>query len=223
MKQLIIVFILCLLLLQFVSPVYAGVSCQSMYGAAAGCQAQNDLKITLAIENPKTLKFENIIDCSAARFHKGDPIYFRLYVENNTAQDMPNATTTLTLPIDVSFVKGDGKFDANTNKLTNQTTLPANKGSNIFVTGKINPKNNFNLIVENTQASASYSNLTAGESAQLCIESQVLPAQTKGGFPVVSPLPVNKTPSTGPEDMAMIFIALSGFGSILMKKFATRA
>lgn len=203
---------------------YAAVSCQPIYGGGQTCVTIGNAVINKKILNPSTNVFVDNIGINDPKYLPGFIVNFRLEITNNGDTNISRVDVKDIFPQYVDFNSGPGNFDQNTKTLTfSLDNLAPNETRVFLVIGKVVAINQFpnnqNLICVVNQAVVSTSEGTVSQdNSQFCIERKV--ALTKGGFPILSPVPVTTTPSTGPESLALFSLIPTGIAGWFLRKHA---
>jgi hypothetical protein len=130
--------------------------------------------------------------------------------------------------LEIKHFQGPGKYDDKTKTLSFEARDVKPQETRAFtITGKIASSNSLpngqGITCVTNQAQATTDATTQADTAQLCIEKQVLGAKTpttKGGLKVFpAPKPV-KTPATGAEAIALFGIIPSALTGLLIRKKA---
>lgn len=212
-----------------VSSVFAqgyGAPCQSVSNSNS-CITQTILLDKL-VKNPQTGTFVDHLAINDPKYSPNANVDFKIVVTNTGGTTIPNAEVKDVLPDFVSFVSGQGNFDANSKTLTIELpNLKAGEARTITLTGKTAtadqlPKDQGITCVTNRATVTADNAQPSADNAQFCIEKPVLSGQTpttKGGLKVFPQPVVKKTPATGPEMLSLFgLIPTGGLGYFLRRK-----
>ncbi len=210
-KALLFYLLISSLLLLIPSRVSAQYGQYGQYGAPVPSQS---ILIEKMVAKPGTSNFVDNLSPTDPRFAPGQQITFRLAVKNTSDTNLTNVTVKDFVPSFLSPLSGPGNFDSNTQtvsfgagnfgpseqkvftltmQIASQDKLPVDKG----------------LFCEINKAQASTDKVFDEDTAQFCIEKQVLGAQN--------------VPSTGPEFGLVLIgaeLGLLGIGLGLKRRFA---
>jgi hypothetical protein len=172
------------------------------------------------IQDPLTNKFED----GKAVFKPGDPVYFRIYMKNNTDKNIGPIQVTTSFPPHLQYVKGEGTYNAKTRILASEVKILAPKeAKNMFIEGKITTEDQLatttGTFCETAETTVTYNSQQAKDQLQYCVQQNTLGAQaTKGNIPVASPPTTKKTPATGPETLILTAIIASGISGVFLRR-----
>jgi len=201
---------------------YADTSrCQVIYGGGEICDEKIQFSLDKQVKSPsKGGVFVDNLQANDPRFQAGSNIDYKIIVTNTGDKKLSNVTITDTLPQYVTYVSG-GSYDNNSKKVT-FTIKDLGKGDKqevaltVKVDGNTLPADQSVVCVVNQASAREDNGATAADSAQACIEKQVL-----GAGPVtqvITSAPVKKIPETGPEMASLLLLIPSGIGGYLLKK-----
>lgn len=202
---------------------YADTSCQPIYGGGQSCISTNNLLIDKTILNPKTNQFVDNLSINDPKYQPDFITTFKIKVTNTGSNSFSNVEVKDIFPQYTLFSAGPGTFDENTKTLTfSIKDLQANESRVFTVMGKIAGENSIplasgNICIVNQALATTNTNETAQDNAQFCIEKKQI-SITKGGFPVLSPVPTTSAPATGPESLALFALIPSGIAGWLLRK-----
>ena len=217
----------CLLSLIAVPRANAAVSCQPIYGGGQTCVTIGSAVINKKILNPSTSVFVDNLGINDPKYQPGYIVNFRIEVTNNGDTNIPRVDMKDIFPAHVEFGSGPGNFDTKTKTLTFSIDNLAPNETRIFaVVGKVVainqiPANQSIICVVNQAIATTSEGAISQDNSQFCIERKVT-ATTKGGFPVLSPVPVYATPSTGPESMVLFSLIPAGLTGWLLRKHSLK-
>ncbi len=203
-------------LLFFAKTANAQYGCTGQYGQYGGCPPSQSIIINKLVAKPVTkggvTDFVDNLSPSDPRFGPGSQVMFRLIVKNTSNTKLTGVTIKDFVPSYLDPLEGPGAFDSNTRTISfsagdfnvneektfdltmqvaDQKDLPADKG----------------LLCVVNRAQAFNANASDDDTAQLCIEKQVMG--------------VTQVPSSGPEFGLVVVageFALLGAGFMLRKK-----
>lgn len=232
MKRLVILALGLFALLIAATPSSAEVVCQPIYGGGQTCVEVGKVSVDKKVKHPQTETFLDGLNINDPRFSPSQDITFRITVTNATDSDIAKIVVKDTFPQHMTFVSGPGSFDANTRVLTfDVENLAARKSQTFTIVGRIAdikqiPASQDIFCVVN-QATASVNGQTATDNAQFCIESKPAPTAvptkasvTKGGLPVVTSVPMEETPATGPEMIGLAALLPAGVTGWFLRRKA---
>lgn len=183
-------------------------SCTTSYGRTTCITSQ--LVIVKDVENPITGGFVKNLSTLDATFSPNGDVSFRLTITNTGSTVLDSVTVKDIFPQFLSFENGPGTYDAANKTLTfTLNNLLAGESRQVQIRAKIDPSSAFpagqNLFCTINDAQAQANGMTAEDTAQLCIRTNVLGATT---------LPV-----TGNNDWFLIFpfLGLAIFGLALAR------
>lgn len=159
-------------------PVY-GAGCTPIYGGGVDCPPNEQLLLDKKVKHPTTNVYVDNITLSDSKFAVGQTVVFQLTVENIGSTNLSNVTASDTLPSYVEFVSGPGSYDVSTRKLTMTiSSLSAGERRTFEINTKVVPmaqlpSNQIVTCVVNS-AEARVNNQVNSDTAQICIEKQVL-------------------------------------------------
>ncbi len=162
--------------------------------------------------NVDQLNFVDNLSSSDVRFAPDQQIVFKLKVKNTSDVALTNVQVKDFVPALLVPVSGPGNFDANSRTLSfDAGNFASQEEKTYFLTMKITPQDQMpidqSVFCEINKAQASNSEVFDQDTAQFCIEKQVLG--------------VKSVPSTGPE-FGLVLIGLEfgalGVGVFLKKR-----
>lgn len=224
-----------------VTPSFADTTCQPIYGGGQTCVQTGNIVINKTVQNPSTGAFVDNLGVNDPKFGPDQTVTFQLTVTNTGGSTLDKVTVKDIFPQFVSFLSGPGSFDTNNKTLTfDVTSLAANETRTFTLTGKVAPSNDLpsdqTVTCVVNQSKATSGNQNSQDNAQFCLQKQgvavgggaasstpqpmpIPPSQTKGGLPVVQSSPMQTTPATGPEALALFgLLPAAGIGALLRKK-----
>ena len=223
------IFFLIIIYLLFPLKSYAAVSCQPIYGGGQTCVTTGNILINKKVLNPSTNIFVDNLGINDPKYQPGFIVNFRLEITNAGNTNTPSVDVKDIFPQYIDFNSGPGNFDQNTKTLsfTIQNLAP-NETRAFIVIGRVVsstqlPISQGIVCVVNQATAVTSDNGNSQDNSQLCIENKIpAPVITKGGFPVLSPVPVVSSPPTGPESLALFAMIPTGIAGWFMRKYASR-
>lgn len=203
---------------------YGSEACQPIYGGGETCQSSSKFTLDKKVLNPTsntkggTEQFVDNLSINDAKYAAGQTVKFQLTVTNTGNTTLNELTLTDLLPGYVTFVSGPGSFDKNTNTLTLKVlNLNPNESRAYIVAAKVKDANLLpsgqGVVCMVNQAKAISGNDESRDNSQFCVEKI-----TKGGFTVMQPPTMTKTPATGPEMLPLFGLIPAAFGGFLLRR-----
>lgn len=202
--------------------VFAAVSCQPIYGGGQTCVTIGSAVVNKKILNPSTNVFVDNLGINDPRYSPGFIVNFRLEVTNTGNATINKVDVKDIFPQYIDFNSGPGNFDPITKTLTfSLDNLAPNETRIFIVIGRVItstqlPTSGIVCVVNQVIATASEGAISQ-DNSQFCIERKIA-TTTKGGFPILSPVPVTTTPSTGPESLALFAMIPTGIAGWFLRK-----
>ncbi len=196
--------------------------CQTQYG---GQCPSHEFFIKKFVKNPKTNEYVDTLESNDNKFSPESPVSFQISVSNTGSETLTNLKVEDTFPDLLSFSSGPGKFDNNTRVLSFEIDkISSGESKNFIIQGKTASINKLpadeGIVCVINQASITFNGRMSTDNAQLCIEKQVLPGETKGGLKVFPQPKATTTPPTGPEALALIGLLPGGILGMFLRKKA---
>lgn len=192
--------------------------CQPIYGGGQSCISFN-FAINKLVQVPGKGggQYVDNLSINDPKYSPSQTVNYEIIVTNTGSETIPTINVTDTFPQFIAFVSGAGNYNQSTNTLT-FTVVNLNPGKSVtyLLTAKIADANSLPndqgiTCVINQVSAADSSGATNSDSAQLCIQKNVLPA--------VFPAPkIVSTPATGPEMLPLLALLPGGLGGILLRK-----
>ena len=140
------------------------------------------------------------------KFRADNIVFFKLKIKNTSNANLDNVVIKDTAPSYITIFDNPGTFDSNSRVLTiNEGTLAAYEEKEYILTARVASSSDLpggsNITCVINRVVASNDKVSDEDTAQLCIEKQVLGEQTVP--------PVTKIPSAGPEN-GLAILSLSG-------------
>ncbi len=206
---------------------YAQTICTPIYGGGQTCVTTGEFSVDKKILNPITNNYVDNLGVNDARFKPGDIVNFQIDIINNGDALLRTIDIKDTFPQYLNFESGPGSFNANTKILTFNLSNLASKEKRTFkIAGKVADANQITLtngfvcVVNQVQAvNPADTKQTSQDNTQFCIEKN---GEIKGGFPVVSPVPVYQTPPTGGESLILFSLLPTGLAGWLLRKISIK-
>lgn len=202
---------------------YAGFSCQPIYGGGQTCVLAETISVNKTVMNPMTSKMVEGLGINDPKYLADQLVTFQISITNTSNAVISHIDVKDTLPQFTIFNAGPGNFNASTNTLTfGIDNLNPNETRTVTMVGKITsidklPSSQMVTCVVNQVTVTANTGAMSQDNAQFCIEKKV-PITTKGGFPVLSPIPVYTTPSTGPESLALFGLIPTAMAGWFLRK-----
>ena len=226
----------CLLSLIAVPVANAAVSCQPIYGGGETCITSQEITVDSKILNPSTNKMAENLSVNDAKYKSGFIVTFQVLITNNRKTVIEKINVQDVFPQFVSFISGPGSFDTSTRILAfDVDNLMPSETRTFNILGRIADANQLsfseNVICLANQVIASVPDPTVGQdNSQFCIEKNIVPTKAvttkggyqtvlpKGGFPVLSSLPIKTTPPTGPESLILFSLIPTGIAGFFLRR-----
>lgn len=201
------------------------------YGGPYGSPGTPDecrIVIDVVVSNPaisKTVEYLDNTTASTGKYKPNQAVIARIKVKNTSNRALTSVKIVNEIPQCFSYIAGPGMLNKGGNSLTIDVgDMSAQEEKVFYVTYKVADESCFPLqpiTCVSNKITVHADACNAQDTAQLCVERQIL-GTTKGGQPLV----VNQTPDTGPE-FALGFAALSGLvggaGYYIKKKLGSIA
>jgi len=188
-------------------------------GAPAGLQ----LVVNKLVMHPKSGIFVENLSLSDPKVAPQNIVTFKVTVTNSTNAKLSGVRLTDNLPQFINFGTGPGKFDEKSKTLTIEVgnLAPSETKTFTFTTKVVSqdklPADKATVCVVN-QAVVTGDSQKSEDTAQFCIEKQVLGVPTKGGLRVFPPPSVTVTPPTGPEMLALAALIPTGLAGFFLRR-----
>ncbi|HSA83873.1 MAG TPA: hypothetical protein VLF20_03220 [Patescibacteria group bacterium] len=173
------------------------------------------LIIDKKVLKPGTKDYVDGLSVSDPKYNLDQQVTFQVVVQNVGAEELSDITIVDTMPQNVDYVSGAGSYDAGSRKLTFKLDkLTVGQSQTFYIVGKVTNaiafgENGYVCVTNYVQASAK-NGLSVDDAAQFCVERPVK---------VYEPVPVKKTPATGPEMLAIpMLFGMGGAGVFLRRK-----
>lgn len=191
-----------------------GAPCTTGYGGGYGASPCPQSKFTLdkQVQKPNSNDYIDNMSVSDIKYAPSAIVNFRIKVRNEGADMISSIDLTDTFPQYLTFMSGDGTYDANAKqtKLRVVDLKPGEERTVVFTTKVADantlPNQDTVCVINQAQGTAN-TGMTATDNAQVCIAKSAKPSS-----PVVYPAPkLTQTPATGPE--ALVLFALGPIGA----------
>lgn len=230
-----IIFLLAIFSFIVPSKSFADTSCQPIYGGGQSCITTNNIVVNKTVLNPQTNQFVDNLSINDPKYQPGFITTFQISVTNTGKNNVSKIDVKDVFPQYVSFSSGAGTFDTNTNTLSfNLTDLAPSETRKFSILGRVFnteqiPVAPGSVVCVVNQAIAIVNNaIVSQDNAQLCIEKIVAPTTpvttvttTKGGFPILAPVQITSSPSTGPEAIGLFALIPTGIAGWFLRKKST--
>ncbi len=204
---------------------FAATTCSPVYGGGQNCITSGQLSINKTVKNPVTGQFVDNLGLNDPKFSANDVVPFEITVTNTSGSTINNITVTDNFPSLIPCNAGPGTCTNNQNVFT-IGTLNAGQSQTFDLSGRVVASlPNQSVICDGTTTNTAIAQAsgqpTVQDTAQVCVQNQVLAATpgVKGGVSVFPPPSVTATPKTGPEALALVALLPTGLlGKFLRKK-----
>ena len=201
-----------------------GTPCEPIYGGGEVCVSKGEILINKTVKNPETGSFvENLSLTEDPKYSANQVVEFQLTVTNTGKETLNTVTVTDTLPSYINFESGPGTYDANSKKVTFETTdLQAGESRVFTISGKIVdvaslPQDQAVTCVVN-HALAQSSENESSDVSQFCIQRVI--TTTKGGLPVMPAPEITETPDTGAGMLTLVGLIPTALGGLYLRRKA---
>lgn len=212
---------------QLINKAFAQTPCQPIYGGGTTCITTQDITIDSKVLNPSTNKMVHSLAINDAKYKPGFIVTFQVAITNNRKTVIEKTHIQDIFPQFVSFSAGPGSFDTSTSTLAfDADNLMPSETRTFNILGRIVDMVQLsfseNVICLVNQVIASVPDPAVGQdNSQFCIEKNIVPtptATTKGGFPVLSSVPIKTTPPTGPQSLALFSLIPTGLAGFFLRR-----
>lgn len=209
---------------------FAQTICQPIYGGGETCATQGNISIDKKVLNPQTNKLVDNLGVNDPKYQSDFLLNFQISLTNTGGTTLNHVEVKDIFPQFTTFNAGPGNFDPNTKTLSfSINNLMPNETRNFIILGRVVsapqlPSTQGVLCVVNQASAVSDDGSSSQDNSQFCIENKI-PAPvviTKGGFPVLSPVPITSTPSTGPESLVLFSLIPTGITGLLLRKYSIK-
>lgn len=188
-------------------------NCEVVYGGGQVCPPQVKFTIDKKIQKPtKGGEMVDNLSVNDEKFNPNQDIVFQLTVQN-TGDQKVDLTVSDMLPSYLTYVSG-GSYDSANNKVNNSVSLQAGEtktftiGARVVGAGSLPANQSVTCVTNVARASTSAGN-TAEDSAQFCIQNNVVVQPT---------IPSKSIPNTGPEALALLILPPLGFAGFYLRR-----
>lgn len=211
------------------SEAFADTSCQPIYGGGQTCVTSGNILINKTVMNPATSKIVENLGINDSKYHPGFITTFQISITNSGNSTIAKIDVKDIFPQYVTFSSGPGTFDEKSKTLSfSIQDIKAQETKTITIMGRIVNANQISIsqgsvvcVVNQAIATNLNDNTTSQDNSQFCIEKKAVstpvPA-TKGGFPVLSPVPVYATPPTGQKALVLFSLIPTGILGWFLRK-----
>lgn len=176
----------------------------------ADVKADSKIFINKTIQNPHSSEFVDSLSMSDPKFVPGQDIIFRIVITNNENTAIKNISVKDILPAYITFVSGEGRFDASTKTLMIIVNdLRASESKTFTLNTRVVSDSQIPTIKGGVTCMINQAEVTLGDklskdNAMFCIEKKVSGAETKKDIQVYPPQKATATPATGSETIALL-------------------
>lgn len=232
----------------FATTSFADTACQPIYGGGQTCVQTGNIVINKTVQNPQTKAMVDNLGINDPKYGPESIVTFQISVKNTGNATVNNVQVKDIFPEFFVFSTGAGNYDGNSRTLSFVVNdLKADESRTFNIVGKLVPANQLpgdkGMVCVVNQALATFDGKTNQDNAQFCIEKAgkvfpqpttvvtqpgqpgvvTQPGTTKGGLKVFPAPEAQKTPSTGPEMLALVGLLPTGLlGHFIRKKTALR-
>lgn len=205
------------------------IECQPIFGGGPSCIQSGDITLDKKLRHPQSNNFVDHLDITDATLSPNTPVIFQLHIRNTSNRAIDDILVTDIMPQHVSFTKGPGTYNKETNILTYTIErLEPGQTQTLTVEGLVAsklPQTNGAVCVVN-QATATKARNTSSDNTQFCLGTGVATSstsqQTERTTPPVMATPnITKAPSTGPELIGLIGLVTGVTSGILLRRKAS--
>lgn len=224
-------------------------TCKPIFGGGSYNCTSNGLTVDKTVQDAQSGVFVQNLGINDSHFTPESTITFRIIVKNTSSESINSITLKDTFPQYITYTSGDGKYDSSSKSLTiSLSSLKKGESKQYDIKAKVAKVQELpqdqSVICLTNQALAKSSDQTISDNTQFCVQRQAgvtviptnttkgnvvnptptIPSVSKGGqvvYPITVNQSVTKTPSTGPEALALFALAPAGLlGSFLRRKAA---
>lgn len=211
-KVMVLTFLFGVLVFALSTSVYSGEGCDGAYGQYGECAPSVNILMDKMVRKPDVDEFVDNLSSSDPRFLAEDEVFFRLKVKNTSNAKLSNVTVKDFVPDFLDPVDVVGSFDSDSREVTiNAGDFDPDEEKVYTLKFKVVKQDNLpsdrSLICEVNKANAAADDVSDEDTAQFCIEKQVLR--------------VSEVPSAGPEMGVALLVgqfAALGVGIFLKRK-----
>lgn len=199
-----------------------GSNCQIIYGGGEVCPPGKNFTINKMVLSPlKGGGYVENLGTNDAKFAPNQNVTFQITVKNTGSSKINDMQVVDTFPQYLTFMSGEGRWDASNGKLTFTLDLDPGKSRTFSFVAKIANvgvfKSNEGIVCLINEARATDSTgLNGMDSTQFCVQKNMTselpqPQVMKGG-------PITQTPPTGPGMLGLLALIPSGIGGFLLRR-----
>jgi uncharacterized repeat protein (TIGR01451 family) len=200
----------------------AGSNCQIIYGGGEVCNNNLQFSINKMVGVPNTSNFAENLTVNDAKYTAGASVPFKIIITNTGGTKIGHIKVTDSLPQFLTWVSGDGSWDANARKITfDINNLDAGRAQQFIINVKVVdnnqlPQDQGTVCVVNQVNAFEDSGVTAADSSQVCITRQVV--VTTPTPEIFTTVPPKKIPNTGPEMLPLLGLIPAGITGFVLRK-----
>lgn len=200
----------------------SGSNCQVIYGGGEVCNNNVQFAINKLVGIPSTSNFTDNLTVNDAKYSAGQTIPFKIIITNTGSNKIGHIRVTDSLPQFLTWVSGDGSWDANSRKISfDINNLDAGRAQQFMINAKVVdnnqlPQDQGTICVVNQVNALEDNGSTAADSSQVCITRQVttsLPTPE-----VFTTVPPKKIPNTGPEMIPLLGLIPAGITGFALRR-----
>jgi len=209
----------------------ADTTCQPIYGGGQSCVTTNNIVLDKKVQNPETNVMVDNLSINDPKYQPESIVTFQISVTNSSNKTISNINVKDIFPQFIEFNSGIGNFDANTRTLSfgvqdlmpNETRVFTIEGK-VVNTELISINQGTVICVVNQTNATSDNNNFSQDNSQFCIEKGTIETEivVKGGFPILSPVPVTTSPSTGAESLVLFSLLPTGIAGFILRKISLK-
>jgi uncharacterized repeat protein (TIGR01451 family) len=173
------------------------------------------------VEVPNSTNFTDNLTVNDAKYTAGQTVPFKIIITNTGNNKIGHIKVVDTLPQFLTFVSGDGTWNANSKTIAfDINNLEAGRAQQFMFDAKVAdnnqlPQDQVTVCVTNQAQANEDSGATASDSSQVCISRQIVATPTPVIFTTVPP---KKIPNTGPEMLPLLGLIPAGITGLLLRK-----
>jgi len=197
-------------------------NCQVIYGGGEVCNNEIKFSLNKLVEVPNTTNFTENLSMSDAKYSAGQTVPFKILITNTGNSKIGHINVTDSLPQYLTFVSGDGNWDANSRKITFEVNnLEAGRVQQFIFNTKVVdnnqlPQDQATICVVNQVNAIENSGAVAADSSQLCITKQIV--ETTQTPKVFTTVPPKSIPNTGPEMLPLLGLIPAGLAGFTLRR-----
>lgn len=216
---------------------HADVSSGPIYGGGQMFASTGSIAIDKKVLNPQTNNLVDNLSINDPKYQPGNTIKFQINLTNTGNTEIKQIDVKDIFPQFVSFTSGPGNFDANTKTLSFEVNnLKPSETRTFTLEGKVVSEDHLpidqgTVCMANQATAATTDSGMSQDNTLFCVQKEVLGIQAttqggdqmvppKGGFPVLSPLPITTTPATGTETLLLFSLLPTGIAGWILRKYS---